>query len=132
VFISSDLIHLSCGLDSEGFLLDLATGRQKGLPEIKPQQCVCGYLAFYIPTGKVVSVKGVEEVQALPYVHRNQLGKLKAGKVNKDGHTDKTSRIALIVSAPDRETFDQRAALIRETLQVDTDTGYGIKPLIWE
>ena len=132
VFISSDLIHLSCGLDSEGFLLDLATGRQKGLPEIKPQQCVCGYLAFYIPTGKVVSVKGVEEVQALPYVHRNQLGKLKAGKVNKDGHTDKTSRIALIVSAPDRITFEERAKKIREMLQVETMTADGIAPLIWE
>jgi carbamoyl-phosphate synthase large subunit len=132
VFISSDLIHLSCGLDTEGFLLDIASGKQKGLPEIKPQQCVCGYLAFYIPTGKVISVRGVEEVQALPYVHRNQLSKLQVGKENKEGHTDKTSRLALIVSAPDRVTFDQRAARIREMLQVETETADGIKPLIWE
>lgn len=132
VFISSDLIHLSCGLDTEGFLLDIASGKQKGLPEIKPQQCVCGYLAFYIPTGKVISVRGVEEVQALPYVHRNQLSKLQVGKENKEGHTDKTSRLALIVSAPDRVTFDQRAAQIREMLQVETETADGIKPLIWE
>ena len=121
VFISSDLIHYSCGLDTEGFLLDIATGKQKGLPEILPQQCVCGYLAFYIPTGKVLRVQGVEEVQvlrvqgveevqALPYVHRNQLGKLKAGIENKEGHTDKTSRLALIISAPDRDTFNERAA----------------------
>ena len=132
VFISSDLIHLSCGLDTEGFLLDIASGKCKELPKILPQQGVCGYLAFYIPDGKVVRVSGISEVQALPYVHRNQLGKIRVGLENKAGHSDKTSRIALIVSAPDRETFDQRAALIRETLQVDTDTGYGIKPLIWE
>ena len=132
VFISSDLIHLSCGLDTEGFLLDIASGKQKGLPEIKPQQCVCGYLAFYIPTGKVVSAQGVKEVQALPYVHRNQLSKLQVGKENKEGHTDKTSRLALIVSAPDRVTLDQRAAQIREMLQVETETADGIKPLIWE
>ena len=132
VFISSDLIHLSCGLDTEGFLLDIASGKQKGLPEIKPQQCVCGYLALYVPTGKVIRVEGVEEVQALPYVHRNQLSKLQVGKENKEGHTDKTSRLALIVSAPDRETFDQRAAQIRDMLQVDTETADGIKPLIWE
>ena len=28
VFISSDLIHYSCGLDTEGFLLDIATGQR--------------------------------------------------------------------------------------------------------
>ena len=132
VFISSDLIHLSCGLDTERFLLEIATGKQKGLPEILPQQCVCGYLALYIPTGTVLSVKGVEEVQALPFVHRNQLGKLRAGMVNEEGHTDKTSRLALIVSAPDRETFDARAKMIREMLQVETMTKDGIRPLIWE
>ena len=132
VFISSDLIHYSCGLDTEGFLLDIATGRQKGLPEILPQQCVCGYLAFYVPVGKIVRVNGVKEVQALPYVHRNQLDKLKEGTENREGHTDKTSRFALILSAPDRSTFEQRAARIREMLQVDTETSEGIKPLIWE
>lgn len=132
VFISSDLIHLSCGLDTEKFLLDIATGQQHGLPEILPQQCVCGYLAFYIPTGTVVSVQGVHDVLALPYVHRNQLGKLRAGMVNEDGHTDKTSRLALIVSAPDRRTFEARAAKIRDLLKVETMTKDGIKPLIWE
>ena len=132
VFISSDLIHLSCGLDTEKFLLDIATGQQHGLPEILPQQCVCGYLAFYIPTGTVVSVQGVQDVLALPYVHRNQLGKLRVGMVNEDGHTDKTSRLALIVSAPDRRTFEARAKTIRDLLKVETMTRDGIKPLIWE
>ena len=132
VFISSDLIHYSCGLDTEGFLLDIATGQQKGLPPIKPQQCVCGYLAFYIPVGKVVRVSGVREVQALPFVHRNQLDKLHVGIENKEGHTDKTSRLALIITAPDRETFKERAALVRSMLQVETETENGILPLIWE
>ena len=75
---------------------------------------------------------GVREVQALPFVHRNQLDKLKVGIENKEGHTDKTSRLALIISAPDRKTFEQRAAQVREMLQVDTETSEGIKPLIWE
>ena len=132
VFISSDLIHYSCGLDTEGFLLDIATGQQKGLPPIKPQQCVCGYLAFYIPVGKVVRVSGVREVQELPFVHRNQLDKLHVGIENNEGHTDKTSRLALIISAPDRETFKERAALVRSMLQVETETENGILPLIWE
>lgn len=85
--------------------MNIATGQQKELPKILPQQCVCGYLAFYIPVGEVISVKGVKKVQALPFVHRNQLDKLKVGIVNKKWHTDKPSRIAMIVSAPDRKTF---------------------------
>ena len=133
VFISSDLIHYSCGLETEQFLLDIATGRQKEIPEILPQQCVCGYMAFYIPTGKVIRVDGVSEVLSLPYVHRNQLDKLRVGVVNKEGHTDKTSRLCLILTAPDRETYEARAAQIRKTLQVDVETADGsVCPLIWE
>ncbi|MBQ3393363.1 MAG: ATP-grasp domain-containing protein [Lachnospiraceae bacterium] len=132
VFISSDLISLSTGLQTEQFLLDIATGRQKGLPKILPQQCVCGYMAFYIPVGEVVRVSGVEEVQSLPYVHRNQLEKLRAGIRNEEGHTDKTSRIALIVSAPDRDTLNERMAHIRSVLQADVKTPDGTASLIWE
>ena len=132
VFISSDLISLSTGLQTEQFLLDIATGRQKGLPKILPQQCVCGYMALYIPVGEVVRVSGVEEVQSLPYVHRNQLEKLRAGIRNEEGHTDKTSRIALIVSAPDRDTLNERMAHIRSVLQADVKTPDGTASLIWE
>ena len=132
VFISSDLIHLSCGLDTEKFLLDIATGIQKDFPKIEPQQCVCGYLAFYIPTGKVVSVNGVEEIKSLPYIYRNQLDKIKVGMINTDGHTDKTSRLALILSAPNRNVFDERAKVVKEILKVETITENGIEPLIWD
>ena len=80
----------------------------------------------------MVRVSGVREVQELPFVHRNQLDKLHVGIENKEGHTDKTSRLALIISAPDRETFKERAALVRSMLQVETETENGILPLIWE
>ena len=133
VFISSDLIHYSCGLDSEQFLLDIATGRQKEIPRILPQQCVCGYMALYIPTGRVVRVEGLEEVLALPYVHRHQLDKLRVGLVNREGHTDKTSRLCVILTAPDRETYAARAKQVQEMLRVDTLTDDGqLLPLIWE
>ena len=132
VFISSDLISLSCGLDTEQFLLDIASGRLKEIPEILPQQCVCGYMAFYVPVGEVIRADGIREVQALPYVHRNQLGKLHVGLRSSEGQTDKTSRIALIVSAPDRETMNARMEQVRSMLQVEVKTDTGVKPLIWE
>ena len=42
------------------------------------------------------------------------------------------NQVALIISAPDRDTFKERAAYVRELLQVETETADGIKPLIWE
>jgi carbamoyl-phosphate synthase large subunit len=132
VFISSDLISLSTGLCTEEFLLNIATGQQTELPKLLPQQCFCGYMAFYIPVGKVTKVSGVEEVKALPYVHRNQLDKLSVGVENHEGATDKTSRLAMIVSAPTRDELNQRMKHIQALLDVEVETDEGTKGLIWE
>jgi carbamoyl-phosphate synthase large subunit len=132
VFISSDLISLSTGLCTEEFLLNIATGQQTEMPEILPQQCFCGYMAFYIPVGKVTKVSGVEEVKALPYVHRNQLDKLKVGLENHEGATDKTSRLAMIVSASTRDELNQRMKHIQALLDVEVETKEGTRGLIWE
>lgn len=132
VYISSDLIYLSTGLHVEDFLLDIATGRRTGLPELLPQQCHCGYMAFYVPVGTVTAIEGLEEVRALPWVHRNQLSGLYVGKTTRAAHTDKTSRLALIVSAPDRETLRARMAQVRDTLRVRVETPEGVRGLIWE
>ena len=133
VFISSDLIHLSSGLHTEQFLINIALGRQKEVPEILPQQQYCGYMAFYLPVGRVTRVEGVEEVCALPFVHRNQLGKLHAGMENREGATDKTSRLAVIVSGPTRQALMDNMAAVRRTLQIEIQAPDGsIHTPIWE
>ncbi len=131
VFISSDLIRLSCGVIPEDFLLDVATGKEPDLT-VLPQQCVCGYMAFFVPEGKILRVEGVQEVLDLSWIHHTQLDHLHAGTENHEGHTDKTSRIALTLSAPDRETFNKRMEIVRQTLRVDVETPEGIQGLIWE
>ncbi len=132
VFISSDLISLSTGLNTEEFLLNIAIGKQKELPYFQKQKCVCGYIALFIPKGKVISVSGIDEVKSLPYVHRHQLDKLVVGLENKSGNTDKTSRIALIVSADNRTEFDERVKYIQSILTAEIQTSDGIKGIIWE
>jgi len=131
VFISSDLIHLSTGLCTEKFLVQMALGQQKSMPKILPQQCVCGYMAMFIPQGRIVSLSGVETVRSLPYVHRNQLDKLVVGLENRSGNSDKTSRLALIVSAESRVQLTNRMDYIRNTLQAEVLTESGIQGLIW-
>ena len=130
VFISSDLIHLSTGLAVEDFLLDIAEGVCEGIPEILPQQCVCGYMACFVPVGTVRAVSGVEAVQKLPWVYRNQLDELVPGLTVKE-NTDKTSRIAMILKAGDRAELEARMAQVQSMLQVEVETERGIKGLIW-
>lgn len=130
VYISSDLIHLSTGLCTEDFLLDIAEGIRTDLPELLPQQRVCGYMAFFIPAGTVKSVRGVARVQALPWVHRNQLDRLKPGYTVR-ANTDKTSRLALILSADSHEELQRRMERVRSLLQVEVETENGIQGLIW-
>lgn len=133
VFISSDLIHLSSGLNTEEFLLEIATGQRTTLPDLSGRPTYyCGYLAFYIPVGTVTAVEGLDEVKKLPYVHRNQLGKLKVGITNEEGAVDKTSRLAMIVSGDTREQLWEHMNHIKNTLKVTVSTKTGETGLIWE
>ena len=133
VFISSDLISLSSGLHTEQFLIDIALGQQKEMPRILPQQCFCGYMAFYLPVGRVIRADGIEDVLAFPFVHRTQLGKLHVGIENHEGATDKTSRLALIVYGDTREELMQHMAQVRSTLQIEVEAPDGsIRQPIWE
>lgn len=133
VFISSDLISLSSGLHTEQFLIDMALGQQKEMPCILPQQCFCGYMAFYLPVGRVVRADGIDDVLAFPFVHRHQLGKLHTGIENREGATDKTSRLALIVSGDTREELMEHMAQVRSTLRIEIEAPDGsILEPIWE
>ena len=133
VFISSDLIHLSSGLETEQFLVNIALGQQKEMPVIHPQLQYCGYMAFYLPVGRVIRADGIEKVCALPFVHRNQLSKLHAGLENREGATDKTSRLAVIVSGKTREELEANMQEVRNTLHIEIQSPDGtVTGPIWE
>lgn len=150
-FISSDLIPLSCGLRSEEFLVRLALGEMESLDQLpgvrpfdaaacpdelaKEPLCHCCYVAFYVPMGEVLAVRGVDEVLALPYVHRTQIEHLDelVGTNYAHGHTDKTSRYLVTLEAPSREELERRMAHVRATIQMDVRMPDGsIEGLIWE
>lgn len=132
VFISSDLISLSTGLDTEQFLLEIATGVRDSLPEFKFNKQACGYMAFYIPDGVINDIKGKDEILGYDFVHRNQLDELYTGRKCTGGQNDKTTRLAIIVSGETLKLVDERMALIKKTLRVTVETAEGKKGLIWE
>ncbi len=124
-YCSSDQIPLRTGVQPERFLVDIATGKLSEAPVPHETGIVCGYLAFYLPVGTVVEIRGREEVQGLPYVHRNQLSSIHEGLVIDKGPEDKTSRFAITVSAQSREELLERMEGIKKVLEVTVATPEG-------
>lgn len=127
VYISSDLISLTTGLCTEEFLVNIALGTQKGFPDLADTGKVSGYMAFFIPKGKVISTEGIDEVDGLPYVGRSQLYRIHEGMEQTSGPKDKTSRFALIVTGGSRAELEQRMEEIKSMLKIKVDTGSGIE-----
>lgn len=132
VFISSDLISLSTGLNTEQFLLEIATGKRSVLPTFQKNKQSCGYMAFYVPDGEIVDIQGIETVLSYDFVHRNQLDEIYLGRKISGGQNDKTTRVAIIVSGETRQLVEERMNLIRNTLKVTVNSTEGNKGLIWE
>lgn len=130
VFISSDLIPLGSGLRTEHFLIQSALGNPEPEMHLSSGQ-VCGYMAFFLPDGKVKEINGVDEILSLPYVHRNLLRNIHVG-MEIHNATDKTSRFCIIVSADSREQLNQRMEEIKLRLQIICETNDGPKLPIWE
>ena len=149
-FISSDLIPLSCGLQSEELLVKMALGEIATFADLdkleRPINVVdtdwlaknplghCCYVAFYIPSGEVKAIRGVDEVLALPYVHRTQIEHLDelVGSGYDEGQSDKTSRYLITIEASTREELESRMEVIRSTVQADVLAPDGTTAhLIW-
>lgn len=131
VFISSDLINLCTGLDTEKFLIQMALGELKAMPETQRDRFYCGYMAFYLPQGRVKSIRGIQEVQELDFVHRNILYTIHEG-MEIGTVEDKTSRFSIIVSGTSREELQQHMEKIKEMLVIEVDTAAGVKYPIWQ
>lgn len=131
VFISSDLISLSTGLNTEDFLIKIATGTLDKAPVIKNSGKVSCYIAFYLPEGEVVSVEGINEAVALPYTHRNNLDSIFVGLKTKP-FKDKTSRYFIIVSADSHRQLYEYVDRIRMILQIKVNANGEICEPVWK
>lgn len=116
-YISSDTIPLVAGLRTDKFLCEMACGELSSSLDVHPSGLTVGYVAFYLPAGIVRSVRGIEEVQSLPYVHRNTLDSIVVGK-QYGSPEDKTSRQLMVISASNRDEWDLRARQVEDQLQI--------------
>lgn len=132
VFISTDLIYLQTGINTEEFLLDVYTGKRNKLPDFSWQGKSSCYISFFLPQGEVVKVEGLTDVLKLPYTYRNNFETLNVGKVIMKS-TDKTGRYFVTLEAKDHEELMHRREDIIRMIKVDVVGADGIvKGPIWE
>ena len=130
VFISSDVVPLTTGIDSEKVLIEIATNKLKESPVITKQNIYCCCLAFYLPVGEVISLDNIAEIKSLPFIHRNNLESLYIGMKTKP-YTDKTGRLFMIISASSYEKLQDYIQNIKRKLTIKVQTSNGIKGPIW-
>lgn len=129
--ISTIITELVTGLNSSEFLIRSALGEKTGFPDFTPNGKSAGYAAFYLPAGEVIKAYGIDEVEALSYVHASTLGGIKVGMTAGDP-TDKRMRYSMILSAGSREELEKRIQNIRDTLKITVRTESGEeKGIIW-
>ena len=132
VFISSDLIHIQTGLDTEKFLIGIATGTIDHIPEFSWQNKSCCYISFFLPQGTVTKVGGIDQVINLPYTHHNNLDTLFVGKESKK-NIDKTSRYFVILEGKNHEELMNRRSEIQNLIKVDVIGEDGtVRDIIWD
>lgn len=132
VFISSDLIHIQTGLNTEEFLLGIATGKIESIPAFSLQNKSCCYISFFLPHGRIIEIKGVDEVINLPYTHHHNFDTLHIGKEIAP-NTDKTSRYFVILDAKNHEELMERRKNIRQILHITVENEEGkSSEIIWE
>ncbi|MGI6766059.1 MAG: ATP-grasp domain-containing protein [Lentihominibacter sp.] len=130
-FISSHIGRLQSGINTSEFLLKLAMGEIKELPEFETAQCHCGYVSFYLPEGEVINMDSVEQVKTLPFISKHSLDDIYPG-LKTGPFSDKTARNVIILSAETRDELNGRVKEIREKLDIKVRTRRGTEGPIWE
>lgn len=130
VFISSDVVPCLTGIDTSRFLLDIAVHGAVELPVIRNTGKYCGYVAFFLPVGRIVRLEGLSDVLSLPYVGHNNLDGLYLGQLTKK-IADKTARYFLIVEGNDYCDLRVRIDNIKEMIHIEVETSDGLQYPIW-
>lgn len=117
--ISSDIVPLVSGINSNEIYLDILTGGKGEVVRKTYHECaVLGFFDF--KPGRVISIKGVEEAKAQPGVHDIGL-EIKEGDMLGQAQDDRSRCGYYILWADSLEELNQREKLLKETVEVRTE-----------
>ena len=134
VYISSDLIPLATGIDVTGLLLDKAMGCSVDIESQfgKRIDAASGYVCFYLPEGKIVSVSGVEKIKQFPFVKKVCLDNIQIGQNTEPMLHKGLRKGPILVSGKDRNDIESNIRIIQDTLKIEVQ-GFdeSIKGIVW-
>lgn len=119
-----ELIELATGFDVKQAMFAALAGR---VPHVGPARCVAHIEYLALPTGRLTSVSGVDDVRALPYVDTVSFP-FAVGDVVPATVNSKTRHGFVILTGADAGQVAARAAHVRELIKVDVDAGLPAEP----
>ena len=120
VYISSHLIPLYTGIDINDVLLDCAYGKDVDVEKILSSRVfrAAGYICFYLPEGRVISVKGREKCEGFPFVKMMEIKDSLLG-MDSPRLTHKGQRLGpILVDAENRAELEERIRIIQDTFRI--------------
>lgn len=130
-YISSGIVPMMTDFDSCEFLLKACTSELKALPIIKQKKVSCGYVSMFLPKGKVISIKGLEDVLNLPYTFSHNCEDIEVGFETGEFHDKIEGRFIHLIAKDDKE-FYERVENIKSMIHIEVQTAEGIQTPIWE
>lgn len=123
VYIASDLIPLSVGIDLTEILLKAMMGEKERVVSLLSNRIAraSAYICFYLDEGCITSVRGIDEIKLMPYVKKADVGNLRIGeKVSRIEHKG-MRKGPFIVEADSMSDLNKYIQRIQAAFSVDTD-----------
>ncbi|AFV02103.1 hypothetical protein DHBDCA_p1076 [Dehalobacter sp. DCA] len=132
IYISSDLVPLTCGIDINELLVDFATNRRKNVDLSQFRTGAAAYLCFTLPAGKITKIENADKLKEIPGVHKVFLDTIYVGKTV-EKIRDKSMRIGpILVHGKNEDECIQIIERVKETLNVWVQTEHnGIQGIQW-
>lgn len=134
VYISSDLVPLSTGIDINEVLLKKALGMEVDVDAVFEKRVLkaAGYICFYLPEGIVSSVEGVDEIKKLPFVKKVCLDGIIVGKKTEKMLHKGLRKGPILVYGENREDLEKNITKVQNTLKIEVSTDDNkIEGIIW-
>lgn len=130
-YISSGIVPMKTDFDSCEFLLKACVGEITEIPVVRKNNKSCGYVSLFLPKGEVISVEGLQEVIDLPYTYSHNFEDIKVGFKTSE-FKDKIEERFIHLEADNDNQLYARVEKIKQLIQIQIDTGEGIKGPIWQ
>ena len=135
VYISSDLIPMCSGIDINEVLLNKARGIDVDVDAVfaRRQDKASAYICFYLPDGIIETIRGVKELNALPFIKQAYIDDLIIFQHTEPMTYKGARKGPILVSGENREELENNIAKVQDTLQINVRCyDDSVKGIVWE